>query len=1113
MSELQERLKMLSDDQRALFEKLAAKKKEAESSPSLQPPQIRPKPEDRYQPFPLTDIQQAQWFGRSGLFDITVAGHGYVEMDCDGMSLERLQAAFRRLIADNDQLRMVVLPNLRQQVLKEVPDYEFKLNDLRGKLPEKIDASLAQVRERMAHDILPADTWPIFEVCASVMDDDKLRIHFSFDLLVGDAWCFRVLIDEWARLYDNLDGGRPQPKELTYRDYVLGLQALEETELFARDLAYWKQQLENLPPPPQLPMVQSPASLTQFRAQHWSVGLSKDEWSGLKKKLGRERLTPSGFFAAALSEVITLWNKEPRHALNVTVFNRLPLHPEIHNVLVGEFNSFQLLAVENGVMASFAERARTLQSLLWDHLEHRWISGVRLMRELAQLRGTAAGESLMPVVFTSTLAHHEGEGNVPTRTPGKWVYEVSQTPQVWMEHHLWEEQGALLLHIDVVEGLFPEGMMNDFVGAYERLIRRLEADDRAWEELNGNYLLPDYQRKAWGEYNRTDDDSLPKGYLHTGFEEQVRIRPEQTAVISARGNLTYGQLDSKANQLAHWLRQKGARPNQLVAIVAPKGWEQVAAALGIVKSGAAYLPLDSDSPQDRLDRILEDGNVGIVVTTSDVRGKFKWPDGIELIALDEADLSDLPTDTPGPVQRVEDIAYVIYTSGSTGRPKGVVIDHRGAVNTVNDINRRFETNEHDRVFALSALSFDLSVYDIFGALSAGASIVMPDRQSPDLKRWMELATEHQITLWNSVPALMEMFVTYAEERGLGVPASVRCCLLSGDWIPLSLPGRLEIANPGMRVISLGGATEASIWSIYYPVDFVEPEWSSIPYGMPLTNQKIYVLNSSLEPCPYWVQGDLYIGGIGVAKGYWGDEEKTKASFITHPRTGERLYRTGDLGRLLPTGYIEFMGRNDSQVKIRGYRIELGEIESALNKLAGVQACVVTVKGDTSESRQLVAYVVPEAGRQLSSEQLIERLQASLPHYMVPGTFAILESLPLTANGKIDRKNLPSLDQGDTASQQAYVAPRNATEERIAELWSEVLGVDRVGVYDNFFNLGGNSLIASRLLARIHDAFEVELPLSRLFEANFVANVAVLVEQKILEQLDAISDEEAERIVA
>ncbi|MGH8604058.1 MAG: condensation domain-containing protein, partial [Gammaproteobacteria bacterium] len=369
MSELQQRLKMLSDDQRALFEKLVAKKREAENPVSLQPPEIIPKPEARYQPFPLTDIQQAQWFGRSGLFEITVAGHGYVEIDCDGMSLERLQTAFRRLIADNDQLRMVVRPNLRQQVLKEVPDYEFKVFELRGKTPEEVDASLTQVRERMAHDIIPADTWPIFEVCASVMDGGKLRIHFNFDLLVGDAWCFRMLIDEWARVYDDLDSGRPQPKELTYRDYVLALQALEETELFARDLAYWRKQLEDLPPPPQLPMLQSPASLTQFRAQHWTVGLSKDKWSSLKKKLGRERLTPSGFFAAALSEVITLWNKEPRHALNVTVFNRLPLHPEIPNILVGEFNSFQLLAVENGVTAPFAERARTLQSLLWDHLE------------------------------------------------------------------------------------------------------------------------------------------------------------------------------------------------------------------------------------------------------------------------------------------------------------------------------------------------------------------------------------------------------------------------------------------------------------------------------------------------------------------------------------------------------------------------------------------------------------------------------------------------------------------------------------------------------------------------------------------------------------------------
>ncbi len=1113
MTDLNQRLNELSPERRALFERLRAQTRGSAGMSEPQVSRIVPRPEERYEPFALTDIQQAQWFGRSGLFDITVAGHGYVEMRCDGMSLERIQQAFRRLVADHDQLRMTVLPGLRQQVLREVPQYEFIVYDLRGRSEAEVARTLVEVRERMSHQILPADRWPIYEVCASVMDGGALRIHFHFDLLVGDAWCFRMLIDEWARLYDDLESGRPRPAQLTYRDYVLALQALEQSELFARDLAYWKEQLVDLPPAPQLPMARSAASLTAIRAKHFTVRLEREKWANLSRKLGRERLTPSGFFAAVLSEVVTLWNNEPRHALNVTVFNRLPLHPDVSKILVGEFNSFLLLAVENGIQAPFVERARRLQELLWQHLEHRWVSGVRLMREVAKLRGTSSGESLMPVVFTSTLSHHESEGSAPTRSLGEWVYEVSQTPQVWMEHHLWEEKGELLLHIDVVEGLFPQGMMEDFVAAYERLLLRLEADESAWREPNGAHLLPAYQREAWLAYNRTDDDSLPRGLLHTAFEAQTRLRPHHRAVVSARGTLTYGELNSKANRIAHWLRVNGALPNQLIAILAPKGWEQVAAAVAVVKSGAAYLPLDVDAPHERIRRLLEDGGVTLALTTSDAESTFEWPPGIQQLSIDSADLSGLTDATPSPAQSETDVAYVIYTSGSTGKPKGVVIDHRGAVNTIHDINRRLGVNENDRIFALSALTFDLSVYDVFGGLSAGATIVMPDRQAPDIERWTEIARAEAITIWNTVPALMEMFVTYAEEHGSSLPASLRCALLSGDWIPLSLPDRLLASKSDLRILSLGGATEASIWSIVHPVESVDPEWVSIPYGKPLANQRIHVLNGFLEPCPFWVQGDIYIGGVGLARGYWRDPERTAESFITHPTTGMRLYRTGDLGRMLPSGAVEFLGRNDSQVKVRGYRIELGEIESALAKVAGVQLGVVAVRGESAEERQLVAYVVPIHGRELTSTELSERLQAVLPHYMVPDTFAIVASLPLTVNGKIDRKNLPDLGAEESGAKATFVAPRSATEQTVADLWQELLGVERIGVFDNFFSLGGNSLVASRLLYRLHDVFEVEVPLSRLFEATTVASLASLVEEQIVKQLGAMSEDEAAAALA
>lgn len=1106
VAQLQARLDELPPDLRQAVEAAVAQKREMarKAAASTTTLTIPCDPVHRFDPFPLTDIQQAQWFGRSGLFDISVAGHGYVEFNCKGKDLDRLEGAFRKLIELNPQMRMVVLPGLQQKVLKDVPPYTFRRHDLRGRPQQEIDAELLGIRERMAHEILPADTWPIYEVCASQWDPDELRLHFHFDLLVGDAWCFRMIIDEWARLYDDPLAARRQPTELTYRDYVLGFETIEKSDSFATDLAYWRNELESLAPAPQLPMIRKISELQQIRPNSHKIRLDGAKWTALKQKIKLNKLTPSAFFAAAFSEVLSLWNHSPRHTLNVTVFNRLPVHPEIDDILVGEFNSFQLLNVDNSTGERFVDRAGRLQALMWQHLEHRWVTGVRLMRELAQIQGVGAGDTLMPVVFTSTIAHHEGESDIPAQSPGEWVYEVSQTPQVWMEHHLWEEPDGVSLHIDVVDGLFPENLIEDFVATYEGLVVRLIDDDAAWAAPHAAYLLPSHNRERWDAYNDTAKPR-PQGLIHEAITDIARRFPGKIALHSARGSLTYAQLEHSSNQLAHWLQARGVQPDELVALIAPKGWEQVVGAVGIVKSGGAYLPIDHDQPPARVLEILADAGVRSLVTTGDVVGTVEWPAALTPLVLDESFLAEWPDTLPPNPATPGNLAYVIYTSGSTGKPKGCAIEHGAALNTIVDISSRFAVTNKDVLFAISSMGFDLSVYDVFGGLSAGATLVMPSTQLPNPVEWLSLCMTHGVTVWNSVPALAEMLVTHAEETGQLVPATLRLSMLSGDWIPLSLPPMLAAANPGMEVISLGGATEASIWSIYHPVKALSPEWSSVPYGRPLTNQTIHVLNAWLEPCPLWATGDIYIGGCGLAREYYHDKQRTDASFIVHPRTGERLYRTGDMGRLRPDGEVEFLGRIDTQVKVRGYRIELGEVEDALFKTGRVEHAVAITTGDTNQTRQLLAFVIPNepAGdTQTFDAELTEALASRLPKYMIPSVFVHLDELPLTANGKVDRKKLASIGT-DLRAKVEYVAPRNDTEERIAKLWQELLGVEKVGVHDDFFGLGGNSLIASRLLVKIHDIFEIEIPFAKLFNAANVAALSVIVIEQVLTEIEAL----------
>ncbi|NEQ79123.1 MAG: amino acid adenylation domain-containing protein, partial [Moorea sp. SIO2I5] len=372
------------------------------------------------------------------------------------------------------------------------------------------------------------------------------------------------------------------------------------------------------------------------------------------------------------------------------------------------------------------------------------------------------------------------------------------------------------------------------------------------------------------------------------------------------------------------------------------------------------VPIDPGLPQERREYILKNSKVGIVLTQSWLNEQLSWPEGVIRLCINEQDLSNESKELLESVQTPDDLAYLIYTSGSTGVPKGVMINHRGAVNTIIDINQRFDVSPSDRVLALSSLSFDLSVYDIFGTLAAGGTIVIPDANgTKDPAHWAQLMVQQQVNVWNSVPALMQMLVNYTAGCSQLLPKSLRLVMLSGDWLPLSLPEQIRSLCENVQLVSLGGATEASIWSILYPIEQVESTWKSIPYGRPMANQRFYVLNEALEPCPVWTPGQLYIGGIGLAKGYWRNEEKTNASFIIHPQTQERLYKTGDLGRYLPDGNIEFIGREDFQVKINGHRIELGEIEATLQEHSAIKEVVVTASGESRENKQLIAYLVPE----------------------------------------------------------------------------------------------------------------------------------------------------------
>ncbi|MCI5191973.1 MAG: amino acid adenylation domain-containing protein [Candidatus Electrothrix sp. AU1_5] len=924
-------------------------------------PQVKPDPDAQYEPFPLSDIQQAYWIGRQGHLELgNLATQVYQEWRMPDVDIARLNESWQKVMARHPMLRTLVQSDGQQRVLAKMPDYQISVLDLREE--ETAQQKLENIRQDMTGHISQADEWPLFDIRVTLMPGG-VHLHFCIDMLAVDTWSIELIVSDWTKFYQHPEL-ELAPLELTFRDYMVTAKAYEESSaLYKSSKEYWLNRLDRLPSAPKLPLSQEMQAIKVPKFTWFEKRLEAPLWEAVKTKAAQYELQPSALLLAVYAEALTLWSKSSHFTLNQTFFHRLPFHPQVDQV-VGEFTSIMLTEIDNRSETSFIQRAKQIQTQQWQNLDHRYYSGVQVIRELNQ-RNNAGNAALMPVIFTNLL----GVESTSHIGWGERVRLIGQTSQVYLDHIVREIDGELFLYWSAVEELFPADLLNDMFSAQLQLLKRLATEQNAWTDCHP-LSLPDRQLEQRSAINDTQAP-VSAALLHTLFMRQAAQTPDNVAVIGMDKTLTYQELHQQANQVGHWLKEQGAKPDQLVAVVIEKGWQQVVAVMGILMSGAAYLPIDPELPTERQHYLLAQSKVNLIVTQNTLHQQSIWPEGIKRLAVDAPDevldsLGDSNSATLpdlDPVQKSSDLAYVIYTSGSTGNPKGVMIDHQGAVNTILDINQRFEVTAQDRVLALSALNFDLSVYDIFGLLAVGGTIVIPAPEGRrDPSHWVTLMTEHGVTLWNTVAALMQMLVTYqaggSSSAECATPPDLRLVMMSGDWIPLDLPDNIRQLWPKVDVMSLGGATEASIWSIYYPIANVEPAWKSIPYGKPLINQTFHVLNEYLEPCPVWTPGQLYIGGIGLALGYWEDAEKTKDSFFTHPRTGERLYKTGDLGRYLPDGNIEFLGREDFQVKIHGHRIELGEIESHLLKHPDIKNAIVAAVGDSHHDKQLAAYIVP-----------------------------------------------------------------------------------------------------------------------------------------------------------
>ncbi|MBY8864505.1 non-ribosomal peptide synthetase [Streptomyces sennicomposti] len=913
------------------------------------------------EPFDLTDVQQAYLHGRDSAHELgNVDASFYVELDTQEVDIDRFEQAMRAAIACHDMLRVVILEDGRQQVLPEVPDFVIGREDLSSLPADDQHARLEALRAEATAKRRDVTQWPLFDLYATRLDERRTLLRFSIDLLVCDGASFAVLIEELAGRYENPGRQWPVP-HLTFRDYQRAVTGPGHQDKQEKARAYWTERLDSLPAAPLLPLAGPLAAIDTpcFNRRHHA--LSAPQWQSFKARAAARGLTPSAALATAYSDVLARWSQSPDFTINVTVNNRKPVHEHVKRV-IGDFTTLTLLDVRSDAGRPFTERVGALQTQLWRDLDHSEYSGIRVMRELARRSGPAS--AIAPVVFSTFVGSGFSDDFAPDWLHGIH-YTLAQAPQLTLECLTLEFRGELHITWDSVDDAFAPGLLDDMFTAYRDLVQQLAQSDAAWEQQAT--VHPPERQLAVRERANATTAAAPDALLHR-LGTALAHRSSEPAVITADRVLSYGDLDRMACRLGRALRRTGVRPNQLVAIVMDKGWEQVVAVLAILYSGAAYLPIDATLPPDRIRRLLALGEADIALTQTAVRDRLNWPS--ELTVFDVSDPSRWWHEMDGPLedaQSATDLAYVIFTSGSTGEPKGVMIDHRGAANTCWDINTKFGVGPGDRVLALSSLSFDLSVWDIFGVLAAGGALVLPEPDAGrDPQRWAELVTQHDVTIWNTVPALMQMYTTYAEAQpSYDALGPLRLILMSGDWIEVSLADRIRAQKTAPAdIISMGGATEASIWSIYHPIGAPLPGWKSVPYGKPLANQTFHVLDEHMRPCPDWVMGQLFIGGAGLALGYWRDPQRTGERFVVNPHTGERLYDTGDRGRYHPDGNIEFLGRADGQVKVNGYRIELGEIEHTLTGHRDVKQAIAVTEGN-----KLLAFVTPhpEVIEQLDDE--------------------------------------------------------------------------------------------------------------------------------------------------
>ena len=1045
---------------------------------------------------PLSFAQQRLWFLRQLDPESAAYNQPTAIRLCGSLDIPALTKALDAIVERHETLRTNFVMSddgVPTQLINAPRSVGVALVNLSG-LPETTrESELQREIEGITRRPFDLSRDLMLRACLVKLSTAEHVLIYVTHHIASDGWSSGILWRELATFYGAFPRGEGEANPLLelsiqYADYAVWQREWLQGEVLQRQLLYWKEQLSGIPVL-DMPTDRPRPTVQTYRGAKQYLVLTRtlsDQLQFLSRKHG---VTLFMTLLAAFQTLLYRYTGQNEIAVGSPIAGRTRAETE---GVIGFFVNMLVLRVDVSGNSSFRELLRGVRQMALDAYEHQDIPFEKLVEELHPERDLSRSP-----LFQVMFAFQNASGQT-RELPGLTVSPVeitNETAKFDLSLYMWDRKGGLEARLEYNTDLFDAARVSRMLGHFETLLQGIVTNPD--QRISDLPILTETERhQLLVEWNNTQRDYPKDKCIHELFEAQAERCPHAVAVVFENQQLTYGELNIKANQLASHLRELGVGPQTLVGLCVERSLEMIIGLLAILKAGGAYVPLDPAYPKERLAFMLQDAQVQIVLTQQQLLSELPTDHGVQLLSLDTdwvqvAEQADTNLDNRA---SPEDLAYVIYTSGSTGKPKGVQISHSAVVNFLSSMQCEPGLAANDILLAVTTLSFDIAGLELYLPLAVGARVVIVSREvASDGIQLIKTLDDSGATIMQATPATWRMLL----ETGWQGSNHLKI-LCGGEALSSELAGQL--LSRFCSLWNMYGPTETTIWSSIYKVHTVN---GPVPIGRPIGNTQIYILDRYQQLVPIGVPGELYIGGDGLAQGYLNRSDLTDERFVPYPFSTyarKRLYKTGDLARWLSDGNIEILGRLDHQVKIRGFRIELGEIEAVLSQHPAVRQSVMTVREDVPGDKQLVGYVVGEREAPPAADELRNFLKRKLPDYMIPAAFVVVDDLPLTPNGKLDRSALPRPDQVGSGLE-TYKPPRTPAEETVAKIWADVLKVERVGVDDNFFDLGGHSLLATKVISRVRATFHIDLPLRSFFQAPTVAELVAVITENQAQKLD------------